>query len=76
MFKNIANVEWDDFTESLPAFLTLIMMPLAFSITEGISIGVISYSVLKLFTGKRKEVHWLIYLVAILFIARYIWLTE
>ena len=76
MFKNIVNVDWDDFTESVPAFLTLIMMPLAFSITEGISIGVISYSLLKLFTGKRKEVHWLIYLFAILFIARYIWLTE
>jgi adenine/guanine/hypoxanthine permease len=52
------------------------MMPLAFSITEGISIGVISYSLLKLFTGKWKEVHWLIYLFAILFIARYIWLME
>jgi adenine/guanine/hypoxanthine permease len=76
MFKNIVNVEWDDFTESIPAFLTLIMMPLAFSITEGISIGVISYSLLKLFTGKWKEVHWLIYLFAILFIARYIWLME
>ncbi|MGB7291219.1 MAG: NCS2 family permease [Thermodesulfobacteriota bacterium] len=76
MFKNIVNVDWDDVTESIPAFLTLIMMPLAFSITEGISIGVISYSLLKLFTGKRKEVHWLIYLFAILFIARYIWLTE
>jgi AGZA family xanthine/uracil permease-like MFS transporter len=76
MFKNIVNVDWDDFTESIPAFLTLIVMPLAFSITEGISIGVISYSILKLFTGKRKEVHWLIYLFALLFIARYIWLTE
>jgi AGZA family xanthine/uracil permease-like MFS transporter len=76
MFKNIVNVEWDDFTESIPAFLTLIIMPLAFSITEGISIGVISYSLLKLVTGKRKEVHWLIYLFAILFIARYIWLME
>ncbi len=76
MFKNIVNVDWDDFTESIPAFLTLIMMPLAFSITEGISIGVISYSLLKLFTGKRKEVHWLIYLFTILFIARYIWLME
>jgi adenine/guanine/hypoxanthine permease len=76
MFKNIVNVDWDDFTESIPAFLTLIMMPLAFSITEGISIGVISYSLLKLCTGKRKEVHWLIYLFAILFIARYIWLME
>lgn len=76
MFKNIIEVEWDDYTESIPAFLTLLVMPLAFSITDGISIGVISYSLLKLFTGKRKEVHWLVYLFAILFIARYIWLMD
>jgi len=76
MFKNIVNVDWDDYTESIPAFLTLIMMPLAFSITEGISMGVISYTFLKLVTGDGKRVHWLIYLFAVLFMARYIWLME
>ncbi|MFQ5787338.1 MAG: NCS2 family permease [Thermodesulfobacteriota bacterium] len=76
MFKNIVNVDWDDYTESIPAFLTLIMMPLAFSITEGISMGVISYTLLKLVTGKGKKVHWLIYLFAVLFMVRYIWLME
>ena len=74
MFKNIVKIDWNDYSESIPAFLTLIMMPLAFSITEGISFGVISYTVLKLISGKGKKVHWLIYLFAVLFIARYIWL--
>jgi AGZA family xanthine/uracil permease-like MFS transporter len=74
MFKNITHIEWDDYTESIPAFLTLVMMPLAFSITEGISFGVISYVLLKLVSGKGRRVHWLLYLFAALFVARYIWL--
>jgi len=74
MFKNIVNIDWEDYTEAIPAFLTLVIMPLAFSITEGISFGVISYAVLKVVSGKGKHVHWLLYLFAILFVARYIWL--
>jgi AGZA family xanthine/uracil permease-like MFS transporter len=74
MFKNIVNVDWNDYTESIPAFLTLVMMPLAFSITEGISFGVISYVLLKVVSGNGKRVHWLLYLFAALFVARYIWL--
>ncbi len=75
MLKNVVHIEWDDITESLPAFLMLLMMPLAFSITEGFAFGFISYSFLKLVTGKGKQVHWLIYLFAILFVIRYIWLV-
>lgn len=74
MFRNVIHIEWEDYTESIPAFLTLVMMPLTFSITEGISFGVISYVLLKLLSGKGKKVHWLIYLFAVLFVARYIWL--
>jgi AGZA family xanthine/uracil permease-like MFS transporter len=74
MFKNITHIEWEDYTESIPAFLTLVMMPLAFSITEGISFGVISYVLLKVVSGRGKRVHWLLYLFAVLFVARYIWL--
>jgi AGZA family xanthine/uracil permease-like MFS transporter len=74
MFKNVIHIEWEDYTESIPAFLTLVMMPLTFSITEGISFGVISYVLLKLVSGKGKRVHWLLYLFAVLFVARYIWL--
>ncbi len=74
MLKNVVSIDWDDVTESIPAFLTLLMMPLTISITEGIAFGFISYALLKLVTRQGKQVHWLIYLFAVLFVARYIWL--
>ncbi len=72
MMKTITRIEWADLTEGLPAFLTVIVIPMTFSITEGIAFGFISYSILKLVSGKGKEVHWMIYLFAVLFIIRYI----
>lgn len=72
MMKGVTTIKWDDITEAIPAFLTIIIMPLTFSITEGIAFGFISYSLLKLVTGRRKEVHWVIYFFAALFIVRYI----
>ena len=75
MLKNVVSIDWDDVTESIPAFLTLLLMPLTISITEGIAFGFISYAILKLVTRQGKQVHWLIYLFAVLFVARYIWLT-
>ena len=75
MLKNVVSIDWDDFTESIPAFLTLLMMPLTISITEGIAFGFISYALLKLVSGRGRQVHWLIYLFAVLFVARYIWLV-
>ena len=72
MMKSIVFIKWDDLTEAIPAYLTIIIMPLTFSITEGIAFGFISYSMLKLVTGKGKDVHWVIYLFAVLFIVRYI----
>jgi len=62
MMKTITRIEWADLTEGLPAFLTVIVIPMTLSITEGIAFGFISYSILKLVSGKGKEVHWLIYL--------------
>ena len=72
MMKGVTHIKWDDLTEAIPSFLTIIVMPLAFSITEGIAFGFISYSLLKLVSGKGKQVHWIIYLFSILFIIRYI----
>lgn len=72
MMKSIVSIKWDDLTEAIPAYLTIIIMPLTFSITEGIAFGFISYSMLKLVTGKGRRVHWVIYLFAVLFIIRYI----
>jgi AGZA family xanthine/uracil permease-like MFS transporter len=71
MIRSVRDIEWDDFTEALPAFLTLVLMPLTFSITDGIAFGFISYALLKLVTGRAREAHWLIYVFALLFIARY-----
>ena len=72
MLKDLININWDDFTEAIPAALTVFMMPLSFSITEGIAFGFISISFLKLVTGRHKEVNPLVHYFAVFFIARYI----
>jgi len=72
MMKCVTYIDWEDLTEAIPAFLTIIIMPLTLSITEGIAFGFISYSLLKLVSGKGKEVHWIIYFFAFLFIIRYL----
>lgn len=71
MMKTVTRINWEELAEAIPAFLTIIIMPLTVSITEGISFGFISYSLLKLVTGKGKQVHWIIYLFSALFILRY-----
>jgi len=72
MMRCVTFIKWEDLTEAIPAFLTIIIMPLTVSITEGIAFGFISYSLLKLVTGKGREVHWIIYLFSFLFIIRYL----
>jgi AGZA family xanthine/uracil permease-like MFS transporter len=72
MMKCVLFIKWEDLAEAIPAFLTIIVMPMTFSITEGIAFGFISYSLLKLVTGRGKEVHWIIYLFSALFVLRYI----
>jgi AGZA family xanthine/uracil permease-like MFS transporter len=67
-------IAWDDATEAIPAFLTIVIMPLAVSITDGIAFGFIAYAVLKLAAGRPREAHWLVYLFAALFVLRYAFL--
>lgn len=74
MIGGVREIAWDDLTEGIPAFLTMILMPFTVSITEGIAFGFISYAVLKLATGRGREVHPLVYACAGLFVARYVWL--
>jgi AGZA family xanthine/uracil permease-like MFS transporter len=74
MMRETRHIAWDDPTESLPAFLTLLVMPLAVSITEGIAFGFLAIAALKLATGRGRELHWLVYLFAVLFVLRYAWL--
>ncbi|SFL34349.1 NCS2 family permease [Halanaerobium salsuginis] len=68
MMGNITKLDWDDFTEILPAFVTIAAMPLTYSISNGIALGFIVYPVIKLFTGKGKDVHWLVYILGIVFV--------
>ncbi|RKU15989.1 guanine permease [Candidatus Poribacteria bacterium] len=72
MLKDLININWDDFTEAIPAALTVFLMPLSFSITDGIAFGFISISFLKLVTGRHKELNPLVHYFAVFFIARYI----
>lgn len=74
MMREVRHIAWDDPVEAIPAFLTMIVMALAVSITEGIAFGFIAASVLKLASGRARELHWLIYLFAVLFVLRYAFL--
>ncbi|MFB3905213.1 MAG: NCS2 family permease [Acidobacteriota bacterium] len=76
MIKNVRRIAWDDFGEAIPAFLTIMIMPMTFSITEGIAFGFISYTLLKGVQGKIREVPGLISVFALLFIIRYVFLLK
>ena len=76
MFSGITELKFDDdkLTETIPAYLAILAMPLFYSISEGISLGIISYVILNLVTGKGKKVSPLMYVLAVLFILKYIFL--
>jgi adenine/guanine/hypoxanthine permease len=74
MCSSVAKVEWGDFTDAVPAFLTLIATPLTFSIATGLSLGLLSFTFLKLFTGRYKEISPLIWVLSALFLLRYAFL--
>ncbi len=71
MLTSVRHIDWEDFTEYLPAFLTIATMAFAVSITEGIAVGFMSYVVVKLFSGRIREVHWLVIVMALVFAIRY-----
>lgn len=74
MMSGVTKINWKDFSEAIPAFLTIVIMPYAYSITEGIAVGFIFYTVLKLVTGKIKDVHPILIIFTVLFVLRYIFL--
>jgi len=76
MVSAIKEIDFDDFTEGLPAFMCIIMMPFTYSIANGVAAGIIFYTLLKVLTGKAKKVHWMMYLLFVLVVVRYIFLTE
>ena len=74
MVSAVVDIDFNDYTEAIPAYLCLIAMPLMYSISEGIAVGVISYVVINLICGKKEKITPLMYILAILFVLKYIFL--
>ena len=74
MTSSLARVKWDDLTESVPAFITAVMMPFSFSITEGIALGFISYCVMKIGTGRLRDLSPCVVVVALLFVLKIVFI--
>jgi adenine/guanine/hypoxanthine permease len=70
MIGNVTHVRWDDLGEAIPAFLTIVTMPLSLSIADGLAVGFISYALLQALSGRARTVSWLVYLFAALFLLR------
>ncbi|NLR42964.1 NCS2 family permease [Priestia megaterium] len=73
MLTEIKNIPLDEITDAVPAFCTIILMPLTFSIGEGLALGFLSYTFVKLLAGKAKEIHWIMYIISAAFIINFIW---
>lgn len=76
MMREFSDVSWDDITESTPAVLTAVMMPFTYSIANGLAFGFVSYALIKLLTGRAREVHPATWLVAALFVMRFAFFPE
>lgn len=74
MLREMAEVDWEDTTESMPAVVTALLMPFTYSIANGIAFGFISYAALKLFTGRARDVHLIVWVIAAVFLFRYAYL--
>lgn len=75
MIRSVKMIPWDDITEAMPAFLTIVMIAFSFSITEGIAFGFISYTLLKSVTGKFRDIHPLMAILSVIFVFRYFFMT-
>lgn len=71
MVRAVREIDWEDPTEAVPAFFTAILMPLTFNISHGLAAGIVTYALVKLAARRGREVHWLMYLLAALFLLRY-----
>jgi len=76
MMQSIARVQWADFTEAFPAFMTVVAMPLTFSIATGLSLGVIAYTAVKVASGKYREISTVLWVLTALFILRYVYMAQ
>ena len=75
MLATITEIRWQDPLVAVPAFLTLVLIPLTYSIANGLGFGIIAWAVLHLITGKMRRQDWLLYVLAALFLARFVYLS-
>ena len=71
MFSNVVHIDFSDMSEAIPCYICIVAMPLFYSISEGISMGIVSYVIINLCTGKAKKITPLMYILSILFILKY-----
>ncbi|MFT3720026.1 NCS2 family permease [Pseudorhodoferax sp.] len=74
MLRDLTELDWDDTTEVIPAAVTALTMPFTYSIANGLAFGFIAYAALKLFTGKAKEVHWMVWIIGGVFLFKFIYI--
>ena len=74
MLRELMHLDWDDTTESVPAVVTALMMPFTYSIANGVAFGFITYAGLKLFCGRAKDVPVVIWIIAAIFLFKFIYL--
>ncbi|HHZ01650.1 MAG TPA: NCS2 family permease [Tissierellia bacterium] len=74
MMSPITKIDFNDYTEAIPAFLTIVMMPFAYSIAEGIVFGMVSYVILKFISGKFRDISWVMWILSLLFVLRFIFM--
>ena len=74
MITTVTEIRWTGPMVAIPAFLTMLGIPLTFSIANGLAFGFTAYTLLKIFRGQYREVNWLVYVLTVLFIARFIYL--
>ncbi|MEW5858259.1 MAG: NCS2 family permease, partial [Cyanobacteriota bacterium] len=75
MAGNVRLIRWDDPAESIPSFLTILLMPLTYSIAEGLSIGFITYPLIKTFQGKAHEISLTVWILAGVFVLRFVFMA-
>jgi AGZA family xanthine/uracil permease-like MFS transporter len=75
LLESVARINWRDHHEAIPAFVTMLTMPLTFSIANGISLGIITYVMVSVLSGRTKQIHPILALLAAMLVARYLWFT-
>jgi AGZA family xanthine/uracil permease-like MFS transporter len=76
MMQNVAKIEWKDYTESIPAFLIIIGIPLSYSIADGLALGFISYAIIKALSGRGREISWLTYTLALVLVLYFVFVRS